>query len=126
MDTTHTSGPFELHAPGAFSPTIGDWVITSGKSPDPGTWVRYTVVGTVPAHAEGHAAWEYPTDEELRAIALMFAAAPALLAALERLSASAANVVDNWESGDLAGAVNDLDDEADYARAAIAQAGTSI
>jgi len=81
MDTTRTSGPFELHAPGAFSPTVGDWVITSAKSPDPGTRARYTVVGTVPAHAEGTHGWEYPTDEELHAIALMFKAAPALLVA---------------------------------------------
>ena len=84
MDTTRTSGPFELHAPGAFSPTVGDWVITSAKSPDPGTRARYTVVGTVPAHAEGTHGWEYPTDEELHAIALMFKAAPALLVACKR------------------------------------------
>ena len=59
---------------------------------------------------------------DVQEVSNLIAAAPALLAALERLIASATNVVDNWESGDLAGAVNDLDDEADCARAAIAQA----
>ena len=82
MDTTHTSGAFTLHSAGSFSPTVGDWVITSAKSPDPVTKARYTIVGRVPAHIEGNPLWDYPTDEELHAIALMFKAAPDLLAAL--------------------------------------------
>ena len=83
MDTTHTSEPFELHAPDSFFQSGGNWIITSAKSPDPVTKARYVIVGKVPAHVEGNPLWETPTDEELRTIARMFKAAPALLAALD-------------------------------------------
>jgi len=132
MDTTHTSGPFELHAPGAFSPTIGDWVITSALSPDPGTRARYTIAGRVPAHIEGNPLWETPTDEELHTIARMFAAAPALLAALKT---TAQQLTDLCAAISDLGLVGDFEDDSinmpseastaiDTARAAIAQAET--
>ena len=92
METTHTSRPLELHSPGSFSPTVGDWVITSAQSPDPVTQARYTIVGRVPAHIEGNPLWDYPTDEELHAIALMFKAAPALLVALNRAELSTTQI----------------------------------
>jgi len=49
-------------------------------------------------------------------------AARTMLAALEAITVSANAVVDCWERGDLAGAVNMLDADSDLVAAAIAQA----
>jgi hypothetical protein len=58
-------------------------------------------------------------DADIPAVA---AAARAMLAALQAITDSADSVVDSWEHGDLAGAVNMLDADRDTAREAIAAA----
>jgi len=62
------------------------------------------------------------SKEERTANARLIAAAPELLALLEHLEDCARLVIERWESGDLADAVNSLRVDAANARAAIAKA----
>ena len=52
----------------------------------------------------------------------LHAAAPEMLETLKDLQRAAKRVIENWDSGNLAAAVNELDGVQDDARAAIAKA----
>lgn len=81
--TKHTPGPWRLHKPNTFSPTIQDWTITSPIAPDLGTRARYTVLLYLPSKIDGNPLWEHPSEEELKANAHLIVAVTDLLVACE-------------------------------------------